>query len=66
MCHMDTGSFTVQIKTEDSNLSFRMDVEKRFDTSNYELGRPLPRRKYKKGIGLMKDNLGCKKMPKTL
>ena len=43
-----------------------MDVEKRFDTSNYELGRPLPRRKYKKGIGLMKDNLGCKKMPKTL
>ena len=65
MCHMDTGSFTVQIKTEDSKLSFRMDVEKRFDTSNYELGRPLPRRKYKKGTGLIKDNLGCKKMPKT-
>ena len=29
MCHMDTGSFTVQIKTEDSKLSFRMDVEKK-------------------------------------
>ena len=31
---------------------------KRFDTSNSELGRPLPRGKNIKVIGLMKDELG--------
>ena len=34
------------------------DVEKRFDTSNYEVDRPLPTGKNKKVIGLMKDELG--------
>ena len=38
------------------------DVEKRFDTSNYEANRPLPNRKNKKVIGLMKDELGGKIM----
>ena len=33
------------------------DVETRFDTSYYELDRPLPKEK-KKLIGLMKDELG--------
>ena len=33
------------------------DVEKRFDTSNYEVNRPLPTGKNKKVIGLMKDEL---------
>ena len=32
-----------------------------FDTSNYELGRPLPKGKSKKVIGLMKDEWGAKK-----
>ena len=32
-------------------------VEKRFDTSNYEINRPLPIGKNKKVIGLMKDEL---------
>ena len=36
------------------------DVEKRFDTSNYEVDRSLPRGKNKKIIGLMKDELGGK------
>ena len=36
------------------------DVEKRFDTSNYEVNRPLPTGKNKKVIGLMKDELGGK------
>ena len=31
------------------------DAETRFDASNYELDRPLPKRKKKKVIGLMKD-----------
>ena len=38
------------------------DVEKRFDTSNYEVNRPLPMGKNKKVIGLMKDELGGKIM----
>ena len=36
------------------------DVDKRFDTSNYECNRPLPTGKNKKVIGLMKDELGGK------
>ena len=39
------------------------DVETRFDTSNYELARPLPKGK-NKVIGLMKDELGGKIMTK--
>ena len=38
------------------------DFEKRFDTSNYEINRPLPSRKNKKVIGLMKDELRGKIM----
>ena len=38
------------------------DVEARFDTSNYELDRPLPKRKNKNVIELMKDNSRSKKM----
>ena len=33
-------------------------LKKRFDTSNYEVNRPLPSGKKKKVIGLMKDKLG--------
>ena len=36
------------------------DVEKRFDTSNYEVNRPLPKGKNKRVIGLMKDEFGEK------
>ena len=38
------------------------DVETRFDTSNYQLDRPLRKGKNKKVIGLMKDELGGKLM----
>ena len=37
-----------------------MMLKKRFDTSNYEVDRPLPTGKNKKVIGLMKDELGGK------
>ena len=43
---------------------FAKDVETWFDTSNYELDRPLPKGKYKKVIGLMKDELDRKIMIK--
>ena len=58
LCYMDTDSFIMHIKTEDS----ANDVKKRFDTSNYEVNRPLPTGKIKKKIGLMKDELGGKIM----
>ena len=51
-------SFIVYIKTDDINKDITEDIETRFDTSNYELDRPLPKGKNKKLIGLMKDELG--------
>ena len=38
---MDTDSFIMNIKTEDFYKDIANDVEKRFDTSNYEADRPL-------------------------
>ena len=58
LCYMDTDSFIINIKTEDFYKDIANDVEKMFDTSNYECGRPLPIGKKKKVIGLMKDELG--------
>ena len=60
LCYMDTDSFMMNIKTEDFYKDISNDVEKRFDTSNYEVDRPLPTGKNKKVIGLMKDELGGK------
>ena len=60
LCYMDTDSFRMNIKTEDFYKDIANDVEKRFDTSNYEVNRPLPTGKYKNVIGLMKDELGGK------
>ena len=42
-------------KTEDIYTDISKDVEPRFDTSSYELERPLPKPKNKNVIGLMKD-----------
>ena len=61
---MNTDSFIVYIKTVDIYEDFAKDVETRFDTSDYELNRPLPKRKTKTVIGLMKDELGGKIMRK--
>ena len=60
LCYMDTGSFIMNIKTNDFYEDIASDVENRFDTSNYEVNRPLPTGKNKKVIGLMKDELGGK------
>ena len=49
LCYMDTDSFVINIKTEDFYKDIANDVEKRFDTSNYEVDRPLPTGKNKKG-----------------
>ena len=55
---MDTDSFIMHIKTEDFYKDIANDVEKRFDTSNYEVNRTLSTGKNKKVIELMKDELG--------
>ena len=60
LCYMDTDSFIMNIKTNDFYEDIASDVENRFDTSNYEVNRPLPTGKNKKIIGLMKDELGGK------
>ena len=39
---MDTGSFIMHIKTKDFYKDIADDVDKRFDTSNYEVNRLLP------------------------
>ena len=41
LCYMDIDSFIIHIKTEDRYKDITNDVEKRFDTSNYEVNRPL-------------------------
>ena len=55
---MDTGSFIVHVKTDDIYKDIAEDVEKRFDTSNFEKDRLLPKGKNKKVIALMKGELG--------
>ena len=60
--YVDTDSFIINVKTEDVYEDIAKDVEKRFDTSNYEVNRSLPTGKNKKVIGLMKDELGGKIM----
>ena len=65
LCYMDTDSFVIHIKTEDFYEDIANDVEKWFDSSNYDEcnsvendKRPLPIGKNKKIIGLFKDELG--------
>ena len=60
LCYMDTDSFVMHIKKNNFYKDIASDVENRFDTSNYEVNRPLPTGKNKKVIGLMKDELGGK------
>ena len=52
---MDTDSFLVYIKSKDIYSDIAKDVETKFDTSNYELDRPLHKGKSKEVIGLIKD-----------
>ena len=65
LCYTDTDSFVMYIiKTEDFYKTIASDVERWFDTSNYDEKdeRPLPIGKNKKVIGMFKDELGMKIM----
>ena len=62
LSYMDTQIFIIHIKTEDVYENIANDLEKRFDTSNYGVERPLPTGKNKKVIELMKEEVGGKIM----
>ena len=64
LCQTDTDSFIILIKTEDFYKDISNNVEKWFDTSNYDENdkKLLPVGKNKKAIGLVKDKLGGKIM----
>ena len=56
--YIDTDSFIFHVETEDIYKDIVEEVEKRFDTSSFELYRILPKGKNRKVIGLIKDKLG--------
>ena len=66
LCYMDTDSFIINIFTEDFFDDINNNVERWFDTSNYDNNdkRPLSIGKNKKVIGMFKDELGGKIMKK--
>ena len=68
LCYTDTDSFIIYIKTEDFFEDISNDVEKWFDTSNYDKNdkRPLPTGKNKKVLGIFKDESGGKIMTEVV
>ena len=73
ICFMDTDSLVIHIKAEDFYEDIANDIEKWFDSSNYDEcnsvendKRPLPIGKNKKIIGLFKDELGGEIMKEFL
>ena len=60
LCYADTDIFVIHIITEDFFADISDDVERWFDTSNYDENdkRPLRIGKNKKVIGMFKDELG--------
>ena len=66
LCYMDTDSFIMHIKTEDFYKDSSNDVDKWFDTSNYDknASRSLEIGKNKKVIRKFRDELGGKVMTK--
>ena len=68
LCYIDTDSFVVHIKSEDFFEDISNNVEKWFDTSNYDQNDkiPLPIGKNKKVPGLFKDELGGKNITEAV
>ena len=63
---MDRYSLIVSVKSENIYGVIAKEVEKRFDTSNYELERPLLKGKAKNVIGLIKNAIDGKIMKEFL
>ena len=64
LCYMDTDSFVMLIKTEDFYKDISTDVDRWFDTSNFNKNdnRPLETGKSRRVLGKFKDELGGKIM----
>ena len=62
LCYTNTDSFIIHIITEDLFADISDNVERWFNTSNYDENekRPLPINKNVKVIGLFKDEFGRK------
>ena len=62
LCYIDTNSFIMHTKTDDFYKDISADVNKWFDTSNFNKNdnRPLEIGKNKKVLGKFKDELGGK------
>ena len=56
---MDTDNFTVYVKTDNVYKDILENAKTRFDTSNYELDKPLRKGK-NEVIGLIKNEFGRK------
>ena len=63
---INMDSLTVPVKSEDVYSDLLGDVEKIFDTSSYEVERPLPIGKNKKVIGLINNELSGRIMEKFI
>ena len=48
LCWIDTAGFIVYLKRDDIYKDIAKDIKTRFDTSNFEIGRPLRKGKNKK------------------
>ena len=57
---MNRGSLIAYIKTNGVYPNIAEDVETKFETTNYELNRPLPKGKDKKVVNVMTNELGGK------
>ena len=66
LCYTDTDSFIMHIKTDDFYKDISADVDKWFDTSNFNKNdnKPLEIGKHKKVLGKFKDEIGGKMMTK--
>ena len=68
LCYADIDSLVIYVETEDFHKDIAGDVEKWFDTFNYDKNdeRPSPIGKNKKVIGKFKDELGRKVVPEFI
>ena len=66
LCYIDTDSFVIRIKTDNFYKDISNDIDKWFDTSNYDknFDRPSQKGINKNVIGKFKDELGGRIMSK--
>ena len=59
LCYVDTDSFIVHVKIDDIYKGIAEDMETRFETSNFEVDRPLPKWKKWKSNWTNKKWITC-------